>query len=130
MSLNDPLANTLSLMMNCEKIGKQECMIKPQSKTIREVLKILKDSHYVGDFKTVEDGRGAHLVLNLMGKINKCGAIKPRHPVTVAEYEKFERRYLPAKNFGILIVSTPKGMMTHTKAKEKRHGGVLIAYCY
>lgn len=130
MSLNDPLANALSLILNNEKIGRHECMIRPQSKVIREVLKIMKDHHYVGDHKVVEDGRGGHLVLNLLGKINKCGAIKPRYPVIVAEYEKFERRYLPAKDFGMLIVSTSKGMMTHKKAKEKKEGGVLIAYCY
>ncbi|PIN86490.1 30S ribosomal protein S8 [Candidatus Woesearchaeota archaeon CG10_big_fil_rev_8_21_14_0_10_44_13] len=130
MSLNDPLANALSLILNNEKIGRAECKIKPQSKVIREVFKIMKDNHYIGDFKLVEDGRGGQLVLNLLGKINKCGAIKPRYPVTVEEYEKFERRYLPAKDFGMLIVSTSKGMMTHKQAKEIKEGGVLIAYCY
>jgi len=69
-------------------------------------------------------------ILNLTGNINKCGAIKPRFPVTIMDYEKFERRYLPAKNFGILMVSTSKGIMTHEEAKKKGLGGVLIAYCY
>ena len=130
MSLNDPLSNALSLIANNDKIGRYECKIKPQSIIIKEVLNIMGDRHYIGEYKLVEDGRGGHLVLNLLGKINKCGAIKPRFPVTIADYEKFERRYLPAKNFGILMVSTSKGIMTHEEAKKKGFGGVLIAYCY
>ena len=58
------------------------------------------------------------------------GAIKPRFAVKATEYEKFEKRYLPAKGFGILIVSTVKGLMTHYEAKQQGLGGRLIAYCY
>lgn len=130
MSLNDSLSTALSVINNNEKVAKQECRIKPQSRVIREVLTIMKDNLYLGDFKAAEDGKGGYIVVNLIGKINRCGAIKPRYPVTLQEYEKFERRYLPAKDFGILIVSTSKGIMIHTKAKEKKLGGVLIAYCY
>lgn len=130
MSLNDPLSNALSLIANNEKTAKQGCSIKPQSKVIREVLRIMKERRYLGDYNKVDDGKGGHLTVNLIGKINRCGAIKPRYPVTLGEYEKFERRYLPAKGFGMLIVSTSKGIMTHEEAKEKRLGGVLIAYCY
>ena len=46
------------------------------------------------------------------------------------EFEKFEKRYLPAKNFGILIVTTPEGIMTHNEAKERGIGGRLLAYMY
>jgi small subunit ribosomal protein S8 len=31
---------------------------------------------------------------------------------------------------GFLIVSTPKGLLTHDKAKEKGLGGVLIGFVY
>lgn len=130
MSLNDPLATALSVIGNNERVAKRECSIKPQSKMIKEVLRIMKENLYLGDYNIVKDGRGGYIVVNLIGKINKCGAIKPRYPVTLEEYEKFERRYLPAKDFGILIISTPKGVMTHEEAKKKGFGGVLIAYCY
>jgi small subunit ribosomal protein S8 len=39
-------------------------------------------------------------------------------------------RYLPAKEFGILIMTTPKGVMTHKQAKEENIGGILLAYVY
>ncbi len=68
--------------------------------------------------------------MKLSGGINKCGAIRPRYSVGKSDYEKFERRYLPAKDFGILIVSTQNGVMTNQSAKEKSLGGRLLAYVY
>ena len=128
--LNDPLANVMSLILNNEAIGRSECTIKPVSKTIKQVLKVMKDHGYVGDYKETEDSKGNYFSLHLLGHINKCGVIKPRYSVKNTEFEKFERRFLPAKDVGVLIISTPKGITTHYEAKEKKLGGRLIAYCY
>ena len=128
--LNDPLANMMSLVLNNELIGRSECIIKPVSKVIRESLKIMKQNDYIGGFKEVEDNRGNYIHLTLIGNINKCGVIKPRYSIKSNKFEKFERRYLPAKDLGILFVSTPKGIMTHYDAKAKKLGGRLLAYCY
>ena len=128
--LNDPLADVMSLILNNESIGRQECIIKPVSKVIRELLNVMKQNEYIGEFKEIEDGRGNYIMLTLLGNINKCGVIKPRYSVKNNEFEKFERRYLPAKDLGILFVSTPKGIMTHYDAKSKKLGGRLLAYCY
>ncbi|MCH7727682.1 MAG: SUMF1/EgtB/PvdO family nonheme iron enzyme, partial [Planctomycetes bacterium] len=59
-----------------------------------------------GSYKEVDDGRGGIIELNLLGNMNKCGVIKPRFSTTNETFEKWEKRYLPAKDFGILIVST------------------------
>lgn len=128
--LNDPLSNALSNILNSEKIGKKECVIFPTSKIIKNVLEVMNKNGYVGAYKEIEDSKGNSLVVNLIGTINKCGAIKPRFSVTLSEYEKFEKRFLPAKDFGILIVSTNKGIMTHIEAKKQKIGGKLLAYCY
>jgi len=120
----------MSLILNNEAIGKSDCLLKPSSKLMKEVLKVMKDNSYIADFKEVEDGRGNYVLLALNGGINKCGVIKPRYSVKNNEFEKFERRFLPAKDFGILFVSTPKGVMTHYDAKSKKLGGKLLAYCY
>ena len=128
--LNDPLANALSKIMNNEKIGKNTCSIKPVSKVIKNILSIMHDNNYIGEFTEIEDGRGSFIKVNLLGKINKCGAIKPRYSIKKDDYEKFEKRYLPAKDFGIIFISTTKGIMIHTEARKKNIGGVLIAYCY
>ncbi len=128
--LNDTLATALSAILNREKIGNKECVIRPSSKMIKEVLKIMNDNNYIGSFEEIVTSKGNLLKVNLLGNINKCGAIKPRYSVKGNEYEKFEKRYLPAKDFGIICVSTSKGITTHTEAKKKNLGGRLIAYCY
>ena len=128
--LNDPLADVMSLILNNEAIGRQECTLKPVSKIIRHLLKVMKESGYISEFNEVEDSRGNYINLRLNGSINKCGVIKPRYSVKNKEFEKFERRFLPAKGLGILLVSTPKGIMTHYDAKSKNIGGKLLAYCY
>ena len=130
MSLNDPLANTLSAVLNNEKTGKMLVNIKPISNTIKKVLDVLKANGYIASTKETEDGKGNYITITLSGNINKCGAIKPRYAGGKKEFEKFERRFLPAKGFGIIIVSTPQGIMTNEEAKEKQIGGRLLAYCY
>ncbi|MBU3942166.1 MAG: 30S ribosomal protein S8 [Nanoarchaeota archaeon] len=128
--LNDPLANALSNILNKENARTKECLIKPSSKIIKEVLKIMKNNYYIGEFKEIEDSKGNMLSVQLLNKINKCGVVKPRFSVKKDGYEKFEKRFLPAKDFGILIVSTPNGIMTNDEAKKKGIGGKLLAYCY
>jgi small subunit ribosomal protein S8 len=128
--LNDTLANALSIMKNAEKVGKATVTISPTSKIITQILNILKAENYITDFKEQKDKCGGTIVVTLARQINGVGAIKPRFSVSVEEFEKFEKRYLPAKDFGRIILSTPKGIITHLKAKELRTGGVLLAYVY
>jgi small subunit ribosomal protein S8 len=66
----------------------------------------------------------------LAAKINDCKAIKPRYPVKKDGFEKFEKRYLPARDIGLLVVTTPEGVMTHKQAKEKSVGGRLLCFVY
>ena len=54
----------------------------------------------------------------------------PRFSIKTDDYEKTEKRHLPAKDFGIIIISTSQGILTHIEAKKKKIGGMLIAYCY
>jgi len=128
--LNDPLAAALAKILNAEKVGKKEVVIKPASKMIQKVLSIMNENHYVGSFEVIDDGKGGILKINLLGNINKCGVIKPRFSTKNNTFEKWETRYLPAKDFGTIIVSTSKGIMPHYQAKEKKMGGKLLAYCY
>jgi|TARA_Y100000310_G_C20649746_1_gene798701 small subunit ribosomal protein S8 len=130
MSINDPLANALSLILIDEKSGRSESKIRPSSKIIRKVLEVMKNNNYVGDFEVIDDGKGDIIKLNLLGNINKCGVIKPRYSVKKDEFEKFEERYLLSRDMGILIVSTPSGIVAHHEAKKRKMGGKLFAYCY
>jgi len=128
--MNDTLANTLNNINLASHTGKATCTVRPVSKIITKVLEIMQDKKYLGSFEIIKDNRGSAIKINLIGGLNKCGAIKPRFSVSLDGFEKYEKRYLPAKDFGLLIVSTSKGIMVHNEAKEKKIGGKLLAYIY
>jgi small subunit ribosomal protein S8 len=127
---HDVLSDALSRMMNAERTGKPEAVLSPVSNLVKNVLTIIKGLGYIGDFEFIDDARGGKIKVKLIGKINKCSSIKPRFFTSVNGLEKYEQRYLPAKDFGVLILSTTAGLMTHNDCKRKNIGGVLIAYVY
>lgn len=129
MTLNDPIANSMSKIDNAVKSLSKEVTLK-KSKLLVQVLDVLKGNGYIGSYEIIEDGKQGLIKVNLLGTINKCLAIKPRYPVKIEELERFEKRFLPAKDFGVLVISTNKGLLTQKQAKEQNVGGTLIAYCY
>lgn len=130
MTLMDPLANALTNIRNNERQGNKNCTIAPASKLIGHILRTMQKEGYIGEFEFIDDGKAGKFLVELEGNVNKCGVIKPRHAVKKDKFEKFEKRYLPAKNFGIMIVTTPQGIITHKEAKDKGIGGRLLAYVY
>ncbi|MBI2103020.1 30S ribosomal protein S8 [Candidatus Woesearchaeota archaeon] len=128
--LNDPLAAALAKIMNAEKVGKREVVIRPASKMVKMILQLMNERNYLGTFEEVDDGKGGFLKVNLLGNINQCGVIKPRFSTKFRDVEKWEKRYLPAKDFGVIFITTPKGITTHLEAKDKQTGGRLLAYVY
>ena len=78
----------------------------------------------------VEEGHRRYFKIKLMGKINQVAAIKPRYAVQRHDFERFEKRFLPAKDMGTIIVSTSEGVMAHDDSKAKAIGGRLLAYVY
>jgi small subunit ribosomal protein S8 len=104
--------------------------VNPASKMLGSMLSIMQSSGYVGEYQRIDDGRGGAYRVELIGAINRCGVIKPRHSVKRAEFDKWESRYLPARDFGLLILTTNQGIMNHYDAKKERVGGRLLAYIF
>ena len=126
----DPLSDALSLIKNAQRSGKSTCVVRPASKLIGRVLKVVQENGYIKQFEYVEDGRAGWFKIHLNGNINDCGVIKPRFAVKRADMERYEARFLPAQNFGVLILTTTKGVLSNEKAKDIHTGGRLLAYVY
>jgi small subunit ribosomal protein S8 len=90
----------------------------------------MQDLGYIGDFELTDDGKAGIYNVTLVGRINKCGAIKPRYSVGTGNFERWEKQFLPAKNFGALILTTSNGVMSQYEARDKKIGGLLLAYVY
>ncbi len=133
MVVIDPLANALSTLMNNELRGSKEAVVTPASKLIAMVLRVMQKYGYIGEFEHIDDGRWGKIKVQLLGRINRVGVIKPRTPIKYNELRQMPqwlRKYLPSRDIGILILSTPEGVLSHHEALEKRIGGVLLAYVY
>ena len=126
---HDLLSDALSAIQNGDRVGGKEA-VSPVSNMVKDVMQVLQKHKYIGNFEMVDDGRGGRFRVSLLGAINRCGAIRPRFSIKKEEWEKWERRYLPAVGFGLLIVSTSKGVMTHDDAKKEGVGGKLLAFVY
>lgn len=126
---HDLLSDVLSAINNGERLGKRK-IITSSSNLVKEILLIMQRHGFIGNFEFMDDGKGGKFEIELAKKINRCGAIRPRHAVGRDEYEKWERRFLPAAGFGLLIVSTPQGIKTHEEAKKAGTGGKLLAFVY
>ena len=128
--LNDPLANALSTIKNAETKGTDKCIIRPSSKMIGGIRSLVKDNGYVGSFEYIDDGKAGIFQVKLIGNINNCGVIKPRYPIKRSDLERWESRYLPGRDFGLLILTTTEGIISHYDARKKGIGGKLLAYVY
>jgi len=126
---NNLLADALSKIKNAERVGKKEVVVK-RSKLIENVLKVMQEHKYIDGYEVILDNKGGLIKVYLKNKIVDCNAISPRFSVKVEEIEKYEKRFLPAYNVGILILTTSKGVIDHKKAKELHIGGKLLAYVY
>ncbi len=130
MSLQDTLANALNSIKTADMLGKNSVLIKPASNVIKNVLQVVQTYGGIGEFEFIDDGRSGIVKVQLSGRITNIGVIKPRYPVKIAKIEHWEKQYLPARDFGILILSTPKGIISHREAIEQHVGGRLLAYVY
>lgn len=126
---NDIISDALNTIMNAKRIEKTEVRINKISNFLVNIFQMMKDQKYI-DFEIKDADESKPYIIVKVLRLNMCKAIKPRYSVTVDRVEKYLRRYLPSRNFGTVIVSTNKGLMTHEEAAKNKLGGSLIAYYY
>jgi small subunit ribosomal protein S8 len=129
-SVTDTIANGMTTLVNNEMRLKRECVITPASRLLGRVLRVMQLNGYIGEFEFIDDGRTGKFKVQLLGRINRCGAVRPRFSVQADGFEDWERTFLPSKDMGMLIISTSKGVTSHKVAKEEKIGGRLLAFIY
>lgn len=77
---------------------------------------------YIGEFEEIDDHRSGKIVIQLNGRLNKCGVISPRFNIKLSELEKWTSNLLPSRQFGFLVLTTSAGIMDHEEARRKHAG--------
>ena len=124
------LADALKTIVNAERKGKKQVLLKPVSKVLLKFLRIMQKHNYIGEFEIIDDHRSKKIVIELIGRINKCGVISPRYDILLPDFEKWTNNILPSRQFGHLVLSTNQGIFTHEECRERHIGGKIIGFFY
>lgn len=126
--MTDPVADMLTRIRNACLAGHRRVDI-PVSKLKSEIARLLRDHHYIQEFRVLDDGRHGLLrvylkyhgdtpVIRQLQRVSKPGL----------------RRYVGAREIprvknglGMAILSTPRGLMSDREARKQQVGGELLA---
>lgn len=126
--MTDPIADMLTRIRNASQ-AKHRRVDLPVSKLKTEIARILKDNHFIQDFKVLDDGR--HGVLRLyLRYFDDRSVIRNVQRVSRPgrRIYKGATDLRPIRNgMGIAIVSTSQGMMTDKQARQQKIGGEVMA---
>ncbi|XP_046295044.1 small ribosomal subunit protein uS8-like [Marmota monax] len=123
------LADVLKSINNAEKRGKCQVLIRPCSKVIVRFLTGMMKHGYVGEFEITDDHRAGKIVVNLTGRLNKCGVISPRFDVQLKDLEKWQNNLFPSCQFGFIVLITSAGILDHKEAR-KHTGGKFLGFFF
>jgi small subunit ribosomal protein S8 len=101
----------------------------PVSKFKVEIARLLRENHFIHDFKVLDDGRhgllrvylryhGETPVIHEVQRVSRPGL---RRYVRVREIPRVKN------GLGMAIVSTPRGLMSDRDARRAQMGGELVA---
>jgi len=128
MSMTDPVADLLTRIRNACDAGHRRVDI-PVSKLKSEIARLLRDNHYIQDFKVLDDGR--HGLLRIYLKYHgEAPVIRELRRVSTPGLRRYVKsREIPrVKNgLGMAILSTPQGLMSDRDARKAQIGGELLA---
>ncbi|XP_047601122.1 40S ribosomal protein S15a-like, partial [Lutra lutra] len=124
------LADALKSINSAEKRGRRQVLTRPCSKVIVRFLTVMMRHGYIGKFEILDDHRVGKIVVNLTGRLNKCGVISPRFDVQLKDLEKWQNNLLLSRQFGVIVLTTSAGIMDHEEERRKHTGGKILGFFF
>merc|ERR1712207_24537 len=131
--VTDNIADMLTRIRNANMVKHQIVEI-PATKRSKAIAKILKEEGFIENFETYSENLYHYLLLSLKYKGQSrervISNIKRVSKPGLRFYVKSQQLPNVLNGLGIAILSTSKGVMTNTKAKELGIGGEVLCYIW
>ncbi len=132
MAVTDPIADMLTIVRNASSARKNVVEVK-NSVISEEIVKILKSEGFLVNYKVIKNDKQGLLRVYLRyfqdGKPGILGLRRISKP-GLRIYRKVDQLPKVYGGLGVAIISTSKGLMTDTAAREKKVGGEVICYAW
>lgn len=132
MNVSDPIADMLTRVRNASRARHTEVLV-PASRTKREIARILKEEGFIADVREERAGPAQLLRIELKyvdGKVPVVSGLKRISKPGLRVYAQKTDIPRVLGGLGIVIVSTSKGIMTGSQAKQAQLGGEILAYIW
>jgi len=131
MSRTDLIADVFTMIRNAQ-MSKKDFVDVPASNTIKSILEILKKESYIENFKLLEDKKQGSLRVYLKYIAGKPAIrnIKRLSRPGLRAYVKQEKIPSVLRGRGLAIISTSKGIITDSQARDLKTGGEVNGYIW
>lgn len=129
MSMTDPIADMLVRIKNAAAVGKPTVKM-PSSRTKVAIAEVLKTEGYIGDLRVVDNGAKPELeivlkyyegrpVIERLQRVSRSG---------LRQYRGKDALPKVLGGLGVAIISTSKGIMTDSQARQQGVGGEVLCF--
>lgn len=131
MNMTDPVADMLTRIRNAVTARHTRVLI-PASKMKLGIARVLKEEGYIRDIEILKDNPQGTLRLTLR-YVDKKPVLTQLKRVSKPGLRVYTRREdIPRVRggLGVAVLSTPKGLMSGTKAYRQGVGGEVVCYVW
>jgi small subunit ribosomal protein S8 len=132
MAITDPIADLLTVIRNASSAKKQIAEIK-NSVLAEAIMRIFKDQGFIANYKLIKDSKQGLLRIYLRYSTEGEPAITGLKRISrpgLRIYRKHDELPKVYGGLGVAVISTSKGLMTDTEAREKQVGGEVLCYAW
>ena len=128
MAMNDPLGDMLTRIRNAQ-LRRRPKVVTPASNLRAHVLDVLAEEGYIRGYARVDHKNGLSELEIELKYSNGQPAIRQIKRISQPGRRVYSQlKDLPtvANGLGVAILSTPKGVMSDTRAREEKVGGEIL----
>ena len=130
MQITDPIADMLTRIRNAGS-ARHETVDVPNSKMKKAIAEILLEEGYIKSFQLIDDGTQGVIRITLKYLPGKEKAIQGLRRVSkpgLRVYAGADELPQVLRGLGIAIISTSKGIMTDSQARQEGVGGEVLCF--